>query len=174
MADHEHPAEEQPCIFCLQETLREVQGLAENHRDRHLIEGLDPVGAHPQMKLTAGAPTHRAPEGTFCRVVPDSTLHQNSDGAAGWTLVDTGGTGAPKGVDYLVGTANADLTAEVVVGVTPQGELGGTWPSPTVDPTHSGTPHHTKFTASEARTAVPYVVTISFGWDPQSPQVFAP
>ena len=33
---------------------------------------------------------------------------------------------------------------------------------------------HTKYTDPEARTAVPYVVTISFGWDPQSPQVFAP
>ena len=34
--------------------------------------------------------------------------------------------------------------------------------------------HHTKYTDPEARTAVPYIATITFGWDPQSPQVFAP
>jgi hypothetical protein len=30
----------------------------------------------------------------------------------------------------------------VVVGATPGGELGGTWSSPTVDATHSGSAHH--------------------------------
>jgi hypothetical protein len=34
--------------------------------------------------------------------------------------------------------------------------------------------HHTRYTDAEARTAVPYLATITFGWDPQSPQVFAP
>jgi len=52
-----------------------------------------------------------------------------------------GGTGAPEDVDYLVGTANATLTNEIVVGTTPGGELGGTWASPTVDATHSGSAH---------------------------------
>ena len=48
---------------------------------------------------------------------------------------------APATPDYLVGTAQAALSAEIVVGATPGGELGGTWPSPTVDPTHSGSAH---------------------------------
>ena len=48
---------------------------------------------------------------------------------------------APATADYLVGTANAGLSAEIVVGTAPGGELGGTWASPTVDATHSGTPH---------------------------------
>jgi hypothetical protein len=52
----------------------------------------------------------------------------------------TGG-GAPTTVDYLVGTAQAGLSAEIVVGTTPGGELGGTWASPTVDATHSGSAH---------------------------------
>ncbi len=52
-----------------------------------------------------------------------------------------GGGGAPTGVDYLVGTADATLTNEIVVGTTPGGELGGTWASPTVDSTHSGSSH---------------------------------
>jgi hypothetical protein len=43
------------------------------------------------------------------------------------------GTGAPTDADYLVGTANANLSAEIVVGITPAGELGGTWASPTID-----------------------------------------
>ncbi len=52
-----------------------------------------------------------------------------------------GGGGAPTAADYLVGTAHADLSAEIVVGTTPGGELGGTWASPTVDATHSGSAH---------------------------------
>lgn len=50
-------------------------------------------------------------------------------------------SGAPTDADYLVGTANAGLSAEIVVGTTPGGELGGTWASPTVDGTHSGSAH---------------------------------
>jgi hypothetical protein len=40
-----------------------------------------------------------------------------------------------------VGTANGSLSAEIVVGTSPGGELGGTWASPTVDATHSGSAH---------------------------------
>ena len=52
------------------------------------------------------------------------------------------GTGAPSDATYLVLSSNATLTAEEVVGATPGGELGGTWASPTVDATHSGSAHH--------------------------------
>ena len=45
------------------------------------------------------------------------------------------------GVDFLVGTATGITAAEIVVGTTPGGELGGTWASPTVDATHSGSSH---------------------------------
>jgi hypothetical protein len=62
-----------------------------------------------------------------------------TDGAAVW--VSTTATGAPTTADYLVGTAQAGLSAEIVVGPTPGGELGGTWASPTVDATHSGSAH---------------------------------
>ena len=57
--------------------------------------------------------------------------------------VDTGATsglawvaspgGAPTDADYLVGTANGSLSAEIAVGTTPGGELGNTWASPTID-----------------------------------------
>ena len=47
---------------------------------------------------------------------------------------------------YLTTEADANLTAEVVVGTTPGGELGGTWASPTVDATHSGSAHHAAVT----------------------------
>ena len=43
------------------------------------------------------------------------------------------GSGAPTDADYLVGTANGSLSAEIVVGTSPGGELGGTWASPTID-----------------------------------------
>ena len=55
-----------------------------------------------------------------------------------------GGSGAPTDADYLIGTAHADLSAEIVVGTAPGGELGGTWAAPTVDATHSGSAHHTR------------------------------
>lgn len=44
-----------------------------------------------------------------------------------------GGGGAPTTVDYLVGTADAGLSGEIVVGTAPGGELGGTWASPALD-----------------------------------------
>lgn len=44
-----------------------------------------------------------------------------------------GGGGAPTTADYLVGTTDAGLSAEIVVGTAPGGELGGTWASPTLD-----------------------------------------
>lgn len=53
-------------------------------------------------------------------------------------------------IPFLVTTASGDLSNEVVVGVTPGGELGGTWPSPTVDATHSGSSHAGIQSAAEA------------------------
>lgn len=53
-------------------------------------------------------------------------------------------------VDFLVGTATGHTAAEIVVGTTPGGELGGTWASPTVDATHSGSSHAGVVTAHEA------------------------
>lgn len=60
------------------------------------------------------------------------------------------GGGAPTDATYLVTTSNGDLSAEVVVGATPGGELGGTWASPTVDATHSGSSHASVQAAAEA------------------------
>jgi hypothetical protein len=64
-----------------------------------------------------------------------------SVGAAVWTETTGAGGGAPTTADYLVGTAQGGLSAEIVVGATPGGELGGTWGTPTVDATHSGSAH---------------------------------
>ena len=48
---------------------------------------------------------------------------------------------APTTANYLTGSAQGGLSAEIVVGTTPGGELGGTWASPTVDTVHSGSSH---------------------------------
>lgn len=64
-----------------------------------------------------------------------------------------GGGGAPTTADYLVGTANAGLSNEIPVGVTPGGELGGTWAAPTVDAVHSGSSHAATQAAAEATAA---------------------
>jgi hypothetical protein len=68
-------------------------------------------------------------------------LVDSTDGAAVWVSISGGTVYAPTTADYLVGTAQAGLSAEIVVGTTPGGELGGTWASPTVDATHSGSAH---------------------------------
>ena len=69
-------------------------------------------------------------------------------------------------VDFLVGTATAELAGEIVVGATPGGELGGTWAAPTVDATHSGTAHHTQShahsAAGDGTTLTPAVLNIPF------------
>jgi hypothetical protein len=59
----------------------------------------------------------------------------------------------PSTADYLVGTANAGLSGEIVVGTSPGGELGGTWASPTVDATHSGSTHAATQAAAESTAA---------------------
>jgi hypothetical protein len=64
-----------------------------------------------------------------------------------------GGGGAPADADYLVGTAHAGLSGEIVAGAVPGGELGGTWGSPTVDAAHSGTTHAATQAAAEATAA---------------------
>jgi len=66
---------------------------------------------------------------------------------------------------YLVTEADANLTAEVVVGATPGGELGGTWASPTVDATHSGSAHHAVYTDAEAIAAVQGEATLDLAGD---------
>ncbi len=62
-------------------------------------------------------------------------------------------TVAPTTGDYLTGTAQAGLSNEIVVGASPQGELGGTWASPTVDATHSGSTHAATQAAAESTAA---------------------
>lgn len=81
----------------------------------------------------------------------------------GWTTnIDDTGPGAatpvgpyPSGggpvgstADVLIGTANANYPSAIVVGATPNGELGGTWAAITVDTIHSGSAHHAESHAS--------------------------
>jgi hypothetical protein len=70
-----------------------------------------------------------------------------------------GSGGAPTTADYLVGTANGSLSAEIVVGTSPGGELGGTWASPTVDTVHSGSAHMTAAAISAAGFVGPILMT---------------
>lgn len=64
-----------------------------------------------------------------------------------------GGGGAPTDATYLVTAAHAGLSAEIAVGATPGGELGGTWAAPTVDTTHAGSSHAAVQAAAEATAA---------------------
>lgn len=113
--------------------------------------------AYKLVSITAGTP----PSATWVSTTAVSVFSfSTTDGTTtvnptteltfvGATLADLGGGdaeitftgGAPDAVDYLVGTASGALSAEIVVGTTPGGELGGTWASPTVDSVHSGSAH---------------------------------
>ena len=99
------------------------------------------------------------PQSMFSRMVVDyeegkiglagtGTDDDWSYGASGQALVSGGPSApaqwasvAPASADFLVGTASGALSGEIVVGTSPGGELGGTWASPTVDTTHSGSSH---------------------------------
>jgi hypothetical protein len=94
-----------------------------------------------------------APTGGTTGQVLKKASNTNYDYA--WDTDETAapGGGAPDDADYLVGTANAGLSNEIVVGTSPGGELGGTWASPTVDATHSGSSHAGVQAAAEATAA---------------------
>lgn len=81
----------------------------------------------------------------------DALVYDQATGK--WVPGAGGGGGAPTTVDYLVGTASGGLSAEIVVGTAPGGELGGTWASPTVAATHSGSSHASVQAAAEATAA---------------------
>lgn len=85
-----------------------------------------------------------APAGTIAATDVQAAIEEVAAEAAG---------GAPTGADYLVGTANGGLSAEIVVGTSPGGELGGTWGSPTVDASHSGSTHAATQAAAESTAA---------------------
>ena len=73
-----------------------------------------------------------------------------------------------QSVDFLVGTASGYLSGEIVVGVTPGGELGNTWASPTVDATHSGSAHHAQAHTLSSHSSLDHDVLSGLGDDDHS------
>lgn len=114
---------------------------AQNHATRHVSGGADAVKLDdllaPDDNIDLNATT--GAHGLLPKLGGGSTNFLRADGT--WNAPASGG-GAPTTADYLVGTADAGLSGEIVVGTSPGGELGGTWASPTVDATHSGSAHH--------------------------------
>jgi len=105
----------------------------------------------PDTDSAAGSLHHTVGTGANQAAAGNHNSHVYSGLTTGHVLTATSATaaafqasaggGAPTGADYLVGTAQGGLSAEIVVGTSPGGELGGTWASPTVDATHSGSAH---------------------------------
>ena len=113
-----------------------------------LISDIHQIGLRADQPLATSVPAG------VLYYVTDEGKTERSTGSAWEDYTDSGGT-APSNADYLIGTANGALASAIVVGTTPGGELGGTWGSPTVDATHSGSAH----------TAIPYTPTDNDDWD---------
>lgn len=61
----------------------------------------------------------------------------------GWEAFDPAAMLAPDDAAYLIKTVDSSLVNAEIVGLTPQGELAGTWASPTVDTVHAEGAHST-------------------------------
>ena len=96
-----------------------------------------------------------------------SKMQYSNDGGFAWADIGSGGSGAPTDADYLVGTANGDLSNEIVAGATPQGFMGGTWASPTAQSqiifTIDGGGSAIT-TGEKTSVRIPYAGTLT-GWD---------
>lgn len=121
----------------LAELEREIEALKAslaNHGGQHEFSGGDTV----RLGIRS-AGTQLNKQRTLNVLAPLTAVEDSANKEIELDL-DTSGL-APSDADYLVGTTNSGLSAEIVVGTSPGGELGGTWASPTVDTTHSGTSH---------------------------------
>jgi hypothetical protein len=124
------------------------------------VVGTVPIGPRGPAGADSTVPGPEGPQGDPGQGVPvggteGQVLAKNSatNYDTEWVDQTGGGGGAPTDATYLTATAHGDLSAEVVVGATPGGELGGTWASPTVDATHSGSSHAGVQAAAEATAA---------------------
>lgn len=114
---------------------------------------MDSPYTYPSDAIDYLIETHTHPQGLIeddQTLETDTSLRLAPDGGGGVEWAAGGGGGAPTTANYLVGTADAGLSAEIVVGTTPGGELGNTWASPTVDTTHSGSSHAGVISTHEA------------------------
>ena len=131
--------------------------------------------AAAEATAAAALATHEADTTSVHGISDTSTLYRSggtdvavADGGTGASTAATARANlgaAPAAGTYLVTTADSELSNEVAVGTTPGGELGGTWASPTVDATHSGSAHHTRShdhsNASDSTTLNPVTLTVS-------------
>lgn len=97
--------------------------------------------AYPSTRYTEGAAPATPATGEVITYAKADGLMYQKDDAGTETQMGPGAAGAPSTADYLVGTSNGSLSAEIVVGTSPGGELGGSWGTPTVDALHSGSYH---------------------------------
>lgn len=93
----------------------------------------DAAGAHAASAISVDSTNIGTGVGTDAQTV----LEELDDFVEALNVIVT----AIQTTNVLVGTGNATFTSEIPVGTTPGGELGGTWGSPTVDATHSGSSH---------------------------------
>jgi hypothetical protein len=128
--------------------------LRELHRDdwvgAPLLRGNLPT--IPQVEILPTPSANYAYKPVILKGTPDLmyVCLRDSGGSWGWKAVDNA---ALIAVDFLVGTATGELSNEIVAGTAPGGELGGTWGTPTVDATHSGSSHADAQAAAEATAA---------------------
>lgn len=119
----------------LERQIKELNGKVGAHGRNHEISGNDTVRLSVRDDGADTTGRQRTINFVAPITVSEDTTNQEYDIGLSTAAI------APSSADYLVGTANGSLSAEIVVGTAPGGELGGTWASPTVDATHSGSAH---------------------------------
>jgi hypothetical protein len=148
--DHEHSGED-----ITSGTIADARIPSSIARDTEVTAAIEAhtAAADPHPGYTTAAELSTAVSNHEAASNPHPTYLTQAEADALYDPLGGGGGGAPTGADYLVGTAQGGLSAEIVVGTSPGGELGGTWASPTVDASHSGSTHAAVQAAAEATAA---------------------
>ena len=134
------------------------------HIDLHVFDG---QATGDSLEASSATQLSRKKNNISATTAPGVTDDTNAGYKVGSVWLDLTGDKAYICLDV---TAGAAVWTEITQAAgapsgAAGGELGGTYPNPTVNGTHSGTAHHTKYTDAEAISAVEGEATLDLAGD---------
>ena len=134
------------------------------HIDLHVFDG---QATGDSLEASSATQLSRKKNNISATTAPGVTDDTNAGYKVGSVWLDLTGDKAYICLDV---TAGAAVWTEITQAAgapsgAAGGELGGTYPNPTVNGTHSGTAHHTKYTDAEAISAVEGEATLDLTGD---------